>query len=451
MKVLGITAEYNPFHNGHAYHIREAKARTGCDSVIVLMSGDFVQRGTPAAVSKYVRAEAALRFGADIVIELPVFSATASAERFAEGAVRAFKNLGVDAVSYGVECDADRTVDGTAKRPVTPDRAGTGFTASASDETETRLSATAASVRRAAAFFAEESDAYRAILKEKLAAGMSFPAARQEAYCALNGGSSAFLSTPNNILAIEYEKAKIRLGADFESVPVARIGSGYHDTGAGEYASATAIRKLLEEQTGNSSFGDSGGLNGASPLAVTFPAELNGLYADAFRHPVFPDDLSSALFSALHGRSWQELSQYYDVSEDTAKRLSDAAKHPFTWTSLSEALHERSHTQSHVNRALCHILLGITKEAENRYRLPAHTPYLHVLGIRKGAEGLLGQLASSSPVPLLVRLTKDMRALPAEARELFETDLHATALYSHILYGKGAETAEERLRKFLTV
>lgn len=420
MKVLGITAEYNPFHNGHAYHIREAKARTGCDSVIALMSGDFVQRGTPAAVSKYVRAEAALRFGADIVIELPVFSATASAERFAEGAVRAFKDLGVDAVSYGVECDAN-------------------------------LDETAASIQKAASFFAEESDAYRAILKEKLAAGMSFPAARQESYCALNGGSSAFLSTPNNILAIEYEKAKIRLGADFESVPVARIGSGYHDTGAGEYASATAIRKLLEEQTGNPSFGDSGGLNGASPLAVTFPAELNGLYADAFRHPVFPDDLSSALFSALHRRSWQDLSQYYDVSEDTAKRLSDAAKHPFTWTSLSEALHERSHTQSHVNRALCHILLGITKEAENRYRLSAHTPYLHVLGIRKGAEGLLGKLASSSPVPLLVRLTKDMRSLPAEARELFETDLHATALYSHILYGKGAETEEERLRKFLAV
>ena len=104
-----------------------------------------------------------------------------------------------------------------------------------------------------------------------------------------------------------------------------------------------------------------------------------------------------------------------------------------------------------MNRALCHILLGITKEAENRYRLSAHTPYLHVLGIRKGAEALLGKLASSSPVPLLVRLTKDMRALPAETSGLFETELNATALYSHILYGKGAETEEERLRKFLAV
>ena len=406
MKTLGITAEYNPFHNGHAYHIREAKARTGCDSVIALMSGDFVQRGTPALVSKYVRAEAALRFGADIVIELPVYSATASAERFAEGAVRAFTDLSVDAVSYGVECDDN-------------------------------LDETAASIQKAASFFAEESDGYRAVLKEKLAAGMSFPAARQEAYTAVCGDSPAFLSTPNNILAIEYEKAKIRLGAGFESVPVARIGSGYHDTDANEYASATAIRKMVEEKS--------------ESINVTFPAELKEIYADAFRYPVFPDDLSSALFSALHGRTWEELAQYSDISEDTAKRLADAAKHPFTWTSLTEALHERSHTQSHVNRALCHILLGITKEAENRYRLSAHTPYLHVLGIRKGAEALLGKLASSSPVPLLVRLTKDMRALPAETQGLFETELNATALYSHILYGKGAETEEERLRKFLAV
>ena len=406
MKTLGITAEYNPFHNGHAYHIREAKARTGCDSVIALMSGDFVQRGTPALVSKYVRAEAALRLGADIVIELPVYSATASAERFAEGAVRAFTDLSVDAVSYGVECDDN-------------------------------LDETAASIQKAASFFAEESDGYRAVLKEKLAAGMSFPAARQEAYTAVCGDSPAFLSTPNNILAIEYEKAKIRLGAGFESVPVARVGSGYHDTDANEYASATAIRKMVEEKS--------------ESINVTFPEELKEIYADAFRYPVFPDDLSSALFSALHGRTWEELAQYSDISEDTAKRLADAAKHPFTWTSLTEALHERSHTQSHVNRALCHILLGITKEAENRYRLSAHTPYLHVLGIRKGAEALLGKLASSSPVPLLVRLTKDMRALPAETSGLFETELNATALYSHILYGKGAETEEERLRKFLAV
>lgn len=423
MKLLGITAEYNPFHNGHAYHIREAKARTGCDSVIALMSGDFVQRGTPALVSKYTRAEAALRNGADIVIELPVFSATASAERFAEGAVRAFNALGVDAVSYGVECEGSDAVYVVGH-----------------EGSDALLAKTSASVRKAAAFFAEESTEYRALLKEGLASGKSYPVARRDAYCALTGDDTSFLSTPNNILAIEYEKAGIRFGASFESVPIARVGSGYHDTEGGTFASATAIRKMVEEKAFEN-----------EEIGITFPATLAPLYKDAFRHPVFPDDLSAALFSALHGRTWEELAQYYDVSEDTAKRLAEASKQPFTWTSLSEALHERSHTQSHVNRALCHILLGITKEKENRFRLSEQIPYLHVLGIRKGSEALLGQLAASSPAPLLVRLTKDMRTLSAEARDLFETELNATALYSHIRFGKGASDPEERTRKFLAV
>jgi predicted nucleotidyltransferase len=423
MKILGITAEYNPFHNGHAYHIREAKARTGCDSVIALMSGDFVQRGTPAIVSKYVRAEAALRLGADIVIELPVYSATASAEGFAEGAIRAFSDLGVDAVSYGIECDG-----------------------------ENGLTTIADQIRNAAGFFTSEPEPYREQLKKGLSEGLSYPAARAAAYEAVTGESAAFLSGPNTILAIEYEKAIIRRGVKLESVPVERKGSGYHDTEADEYASATAIRKMVEKRqpAGKSQCSETG-VDGPDSLAVTYPAALSDLYGEAFRYPVFPDDLSSALFSALHGRTWEELALYSDISEDTAKRLAEVAKHPFTWTSLTEALHERSHTQSHVNRALCHILLGITKEAENRYRLPAHTPFLHVLGIRKGSEALLGSLASASPAPLLVRLTKDMRALPDEARGLFETELNATALHSHILYGKGAATAEERLRKFLVV
>ena len=438
MKLLGITAEYNPFHNGHAYHIREAKARTGCDSVIALMSGDFVQRGTPAIIDKYARAEAALKNGADIVIELPVYSATASAERFAEGAVRAFAALGVDTVSYGIECSADAGTD----------RAGSLKDSAIVSEL---LDATAASVRKAAAFFAEEPEAFRALLKEGLSSGLSYPAARQNAYCALNGEDASFLSTPNNILAIEYEKAMIRLGVSMKSAPVARIGSGYHDTAAGEYASATAIRAMIEGSPAVPDCSKSGDSGCNDELSRSYPGNLSSLYEKAFRHPVFPDDLSSVLFAAVHGRTAEELAQYSDISDDTAKRLVEAAKHPFTWTSLTEALRERSHTLTHVNRALCHILLGITKEAENRYRLPAHTPYLHVLGIRRGCEALLGQIASSSSAPLLVRLSKDMRSLHAEARELFETDLNATALYSHIRYGKGVPIDEERTRKFLVV
>ena len=405
MKLLGITAEYDPFHNGHAYHIREAKLRSGCDSLVVLMSGDFTQRGTPAIMDKYVRAEAALRNGADIVIELPVYSATASAEGFAEGAMRAFSDLGVDCISYGVEC---------GEKP----------------------EETVAQIREAASFFAEEPEEFRTLLKEALAEGMSYPVARHSAYRKLTGEDGAFLSSPNNILAIEYEKAMLRLKASFTSVPIARAGKGYHDPSPSELASATAIRKLIIED---------------SSLSETVPMNLLSLYEEPAKHPVTADDLSGALFSALHGRSWQELAEFSDVSADTAKRLTEASKKPFTWTSLTEDLRERSHTLTHVNRALCHILLNITKDDEQRYRAAAHVPYLHVLGIRKEAAPLLGQLADRSPAPLLVRLGKDMKTLPEDASRLFDRELAATALFSHILYGKGVATTEERVRKFMIV
>lgn len=410
MKLLGITAEYDPFHNGHAYHIREAKLRSGCDSLVVLMSGDFTQRGTPAIMDKYVRAEAALQNGADIVIELPVYSATASAEGFAEGAVRAFSDLGVDAVSYGVEC------------------AETG--------SEDTLSDTVAKIRAASSFFAEEPEEFRVLLKEGLAEGLSYPVARHSAYRKLTGEEGAFLSSPNNILAIEYEKAMIRRKASFTSIPVARAGSGYHDTTPSALASATAIRKLISEN---------------ASLAGTVPDNVLSLYETSVKHPVVPDDFNGALFAALHAQSWQALSAYADVSADTAKRLAEAAKTPFTWSSLTEALRERSHTLTHVNRALCHILLGITRADEQRYREAEHLPYLHVLGIRESAAPLLGQLADRSPVPLLVRLHKDMKALSEDASRLFARELAATALFSHILYGKGVAATEERLRKFMIV
>lgn len=408
MKLLGITAEYNPFHNGHAYHIREARRRSGCDSVIVLQSGNFVQRGTPAVMDKYVRAEAALKNGADIVIELPVFSAAASAELFSEGAIRAFADLGVDAVSYGVEC-------------------GGG---------EDSFKKTVSEIRCAAAFFCEESDLYKELLKEGLSSGRSYPAARLDAYRKITGDEGASLSAPNNILAVEYEKAMLRKGVAFSSVPIERIGSGYHDTDGGEFASATAIRSMMETK--------------ASWLA-SVPENVHSLYEEALPYAVCPDDCSGQLFSSLHGKTAEELESFADISGDTARRLSEAAKQPFTWTSLAERIQERSHTLSHVNRALCHVLLGITKEADQAYRSMPHIPYLHVLGMRKDAAPLLGQLAEQSSAPLLVRLNKDRKALPEATEHLLQTELRATALYNHVLFGKGATVSDERLRKFLTV
>lgn len=417
MRLLGITTEYNPFHNGHAYHIREAKARTGCDSVIALMSGDFVQRGLPASISKYIRARAALLNGADLVLELPVYSATASAERFADGAVRAFRDLGVDAISYGIESD-------------------------------TSASNAAQAIRNAAHFFLEESDAYQALLKEGLSKGQSYAAARWNAFLTLSKDAEAISSTPNNILAIEYEKAMLRHSVRFESVMVTRRGNAYHDSTAGIYASATGIRQV---------FADYRGAKGETSEAVlkslseSVPANVLPLYESLLPYTVTADDLSTALFQSLYGKNADELAGYFDVSRELAARIASAAGAPYTWSTLAEQVKDRSHTRSHVDRALCHILLGITEGDEAKYRSAPSLPYLRVLGMKRSAAPLLSVLCERSAAPLLVRLAKDLSTLTPKSRALYDAELRATALYQSLLFSKGLTDTEERRRHFMIV
>ena len=408
MKVLGITAEYNPFHNGHAYHIREAKARTGCDYLVVLQSGNFVQRGTPAIIDKYTRAEAALKNGADMVIELPVYSATASAELFAEGAIRAFRDLGVDAISYGIESDGNEE-------------------------------ATAASIRAVASYLSEEPEEYRLLLKNGLSKGLSYASARWNALQTLCPAVSGLTSTPNNILGIEYEKAMKRLSVRFESIPVRRVGD-YHDNEIKDnkeaYSSATAIREAW--------------LHGISS-EQSYPANIAELYREQCAGIVTPDDFSLLLFPALYGKTAEDYSKYYDVSMDFAGRIASATALPGSWNSLAEAWKDRSHTRTYVDRCLCHILLNLTKEEGELYRNAHHTPYLHVLGVRKDALGLLGALSENSSAPILSRLSRDTEALSESARAMFQKELRATAMYRQVLSAKGCSLPDELHQKFLII
>lgn len=409
MKVLGITAEYNPFHNGHAYHIREAKARTGCDSVIVLMSGDFTERGTPACMDKYKRAEAALQNGADIVMELPVYSATSGAEMFADGAVRAFSALGTDVISYGVECPED---------------------------TASSLAETYAAIQKAAAFFCEESEEYRLLLKDGLSHGQTFAGARWNALLTLCPELSGLSSTPNNILAIEYEKAILRHLCDFHAVPVRRIGNGYHDTRPGVYASASAVRTAMKQ---------------GEVSEESVPENVRNLYRASLSFFLQEDDFSLPLFTAIRHPVSESLDSYSDVSPEIAARILSCASRPFSWTSLSESVKDRSHTRSYVDRALCHILLGITEEKQKQYLSTPFPPYLHVLGMKKTAAPLLGSLAERSRSPLLVRLARDWDKLSPEASMLYQTEYESAALYQNALFSKGCFCEEERTRKFLIV
>ena len=214
MKIVGIIAEYNPFHNGHQYHIEEALKITGADAAIVVMSGDFVQRGAPAIMPKHLRAKMALNGGASLVLELPVPYATGSAEYFAYGAVSLLDQLGcVDAICFGSECGNISELAELSKLLV------------------------------------EEPDEYKAYLSSYLKVGHSFPLARQLAVHDYLKSETAdeLLAKPNNILGIEYLKALYRLNSDMQAYTIQRISSNYHDQDLQEnYSSASAIRNELK-------------------------------------------------------------------------------------------------------------------------------------------------------------------------------------------------------------
>ena len=242
MGAVGIVAEYNPLHNGHIYHLEQAKKETGADFCVIAMSGNFVQRGEPACADKFTRAEWALRAGADLIVEIPQCLAVASAERFAEGAVKLLAETGVVTdIAFGVETD---NLDG---------------------------------LYRIADILDREPPAFRTNLAYHLKQGKSYPRAQFDALSDLNipRGDVALLTQPNNILAVEYIKAIRRFAPHIRAVPILRQGNGYNDAElTGPLSSATAIRQALRE--GNEAVLDTMPLfvSGAMRFDEQFPITL---------------------------------------------------------------------------------------------------------------------------------------------------------------------------------
>ncbi len=404
MNITGIIAEYNPFHNGHLRHLEETRRRTGCDAVVVVMSGDFVQRGVPSVTDKYLRAEAALRCGADLVLELPVFGASASAEDFASAGVRAMASLScVRTLSYGAE-DA-----GEAGR-----------------------------FRDIAGYLLSEPAEYKSRLLSHVKEGNSYAKARSLALSEFFPEASEILTKPNNILAVEYEKAILRGGFDISTCAVKRNDLGYHDTRTAPVCSATAIRQALIEQD-------------------RFPADsvpecTKDLFAGLTRSTaVTADDASDMLFAELSAHTPETLAAVYDTPEDLANRILNRAAQPFTWTSLAESVKNKAFTRSRIDRSLCHALLHITEADADAFKASPALPYLRVLGVRKGSEQLLSKLCGSSATPLLRRLSDDTKLLSREAQHLLSVDLRASALYSQILFRKTGIVRADTRRRLLTV
>ncbi len=390
MKVVGLIAEYNPFHRGHQYHIEESKKKTKADYTVVVMSGDFVQRGAPAVMDKHGRAYLALVHGADLVLELPVSYACASAEFFAWGAVSLLDGLGVVThLSFGSE-----------QGEIAP------FLA-------------------AADLLLKEPASYRDKLRKELAKGRPFPAAMAEAlgFCMKESlfptkNLSQFLAGPNNILGLEYCKALKKLQSPISPVTVRRKGGGYHDGVLSPFASATGIRGELKE-------------NPRWPLLFsTLPeasfTRLREGYGQTL--PLWEDDLSLLLRYRLLSETAESLCAYQDVTPALARRIKRLENQFISFSQFAALVKTKDMTYTRICRSLLHILL-CQKE-------PQPIAYARVLGMKKETRPLLSAIKEKSRLPLLTKLANSDARLTAAGKKALQADVFASNLYESILCEK---------------
>lgn len=395
MKIVGLITEYNPFHNGHRYHIEQALKLTQADAAIVVMSGNHVQRGAPAILPKHLRTTIALSCGAAAVFEIPVCYATGSAEYFALGAVSLLQHLGcVDCICFGTETSA-----------LTP-------------------------LKKIARMLSDEPEAYRTLLQKALKSGASYPVARQKALTQFTGSDldASLLELPNNILGIEYLKALYRLNSDIVPYVLPRTGAGYHDlTLDTEYASASAIRTYLSNMTGSES----------PRLKSLVPEQAYSILTEAYekRYPIIADDYSLLLKYKLLTLNAVRLTEYMDVTPDLANRIMKCRNQFLSFRQFCELLKTKQLTYTRISRALLHILLEIRQIDLDAYRLHGFHGYARLLGFRKDSASFLSVLKEKSTVPLLTKLTA-ASSIEEPFQTMLTQDIFASNLYESAITDK---------------
>ena len=400
MKAVGLVTEYNPFHNGHLYHLNKAMELTGADISVAVMSGDFVQRGEPAVLDKYTRTSMALNSGVNLVVELPVNYAVSSAESFAAGALKVLDYIKADSIAFGSE----------------------------SGDIE-RLS-------KLAHILCDNEDTLYKEISKYTANGISYAAARQKVVEKLTDkDTAAMLTSSNNILAVEYLKAIIKNNYAIKPYTVQRQGDSYNDTDIrSEYASATALRENLKTDN----------------ISEYIPVKA-GLILSSNTNYIYPDDITETLFTRLLDILFasnydknvfiENVMQYPDVSKEIAGRLYKTAMDMITRTvpqrseskdnwafsfgSLCEHIKTKEVPLSRIKRALVRITLGLDKKHMEKY---ANEPYIRVLGFDKKGQEYLSYIRKTVEVPLITKT--------ADYKEMLLDDIHAANIYNMIVAGK---------------
>ncbi len=372
----GIVAEFNPFHNGHKYLVDTIK-KDGENTVTVVMSESFVQRGECACVSPYARTKMALECGADLVLSLPVPYATASAERFALGGLSVLGGLGcVDALAFGAESDNAEKLKKCADVLV--------------------------------------SDEFPKALEEQLSKGVSFPVARQKAVEEKSSKEIAeILSSPNNILGVEYIKAINKLGLNMGVKPITRKGVAHDsDESNGDFCSASAIREMLENKKSFQGFLPEKSLK-------ILNEEIENQKA-----PATYKNLETAIIYKLRSMSIENFRELPDVSEGLEYRFFDVVQSSVSLEEILEKVKTKRYTHSRIRRIITCAFLGIKKED-----VQAPVPFIRVLGFNENGAKILKKAKEAATLPIVTK-SSEINALGDEAKRVFELECFARDMLS---------------------
>ncbi|TFJ94548.1 nucleotidyltransferase [Lentibacillus salicampi] len=396
MQACGLIVEYNPFHNGHVFHIEGSRKATGADCLIAVMSGSFLQRGEPAIIDKFHRTKAALSRGVDIVLELPYLYAVQSSDLFAKGSVQTLHEIGASSICFGSE-------SGDISR----------FT-------------------RAYDVFQQKNSAYQTTLQEKMDLGISFPEASRLAYQEIGLAASGMdLTKPNNILGFSYVKAILDNGLSIDPLTITRTKSDYHDqTITGSIASATSIRRELLKQQ-----------NISEAVAVSLPEETtHQLWAYKQEAGVWHswEDYFHLVHYRVMTMTEQELAAIHGVVEGLENRIKQTARDATSFHEWINKIKTKRYTWTRLQRIFVHILTNTTKTDAAHVQKAATVPYVRLLGMTNTGQTYLNARKKEMNVPLISTLaggkdsllTIEERAsrayysiIPGEKKKFFHQEL----------------------------
>ena len=389
--VLGIIAEYNPFHNGHLYQLNSSKSITNSDYSIAIISGNFTQRGDVAIVDKWTRAQMALENGIDLVIELPTVYAISSAENFASGAVKILDSLGiVNFLSFGSECNDISIL---------------------SQVTDVLI---------------DEPPEYKTLLSHELDKGVSFPKARERALMMYLNDVRRFasvLSSPNNILGIEYLKALKRQKSPMQPITIQRKDSKYNDDTIptdSQFASATALRKLCATHH-------------SDILQRFIPEASYNLLSSAMENGNIVKSLSDfdkLIIYTLRKMTTDEIANLPDVSEGLEFAIKSAVNQCNTVSELLSIINTKRYTQTRLQRIFLYAILGITKKDMQLSKVTK--PYVRILGFNDKGRELISEISKTNKkLTIISSVKKFMDSNPNKnLKQLLEKDIWATNVYT---------------------